>query len=143
MLYNINMMKTTIKATNLDLTPEIKKAIEEKIGVLDRLIPDIKTPLEAYIEVAVETRHHQKGKIYYAEANVKVLGEVIRAEAREENIFKAIGAVRAELQALLKKYKKRQIATREKAARTLKAALEEGEPRPEPSGREKGDALAS
>lgn len=113
-------MKVTIKATNLDLTPEIKEAIEEKIANLDRFIPDIKTPLEAFIEVAVETLHHQKGKIYYAEANIKVLGEVIRAEAKEENIYKALGILKDELQDLLKKYKKRQIAKREKAIRALK-----------------------
>lgn len=113
-------MKTNIKATNLDLTLEIKKAIEEKIGVLDKFIPDIKTPTEAYVEVSKETRHHQKGEIYYAEVNLKVLGEVVRAEAREENIFKAIGIVKDELQELLKKYKKKQIAKREKAARAIK-----------------------
>ena len=124
MVYNINMMKLTIKATNLDLTPEIKQALEEKIATLDRLLPGVKTPLEASIEVAVETRHHQKGEIYYAEANIKILGEVVRAEAREENIFKAIGVVKKELQGLLKKYKKKQIARREKAARALKEKLE-------------------
>ncbi|MFH1780463.1 MAG: ribosome-associated translation inhibitor RaiA [Candidatus Nealsonbacteria bacterium] len=106
-------MKTTIKATDIALTPEIRKTIGEKIGVLDKLILDIKTPLEAYVEVALETRHHQKGKIYYAEANIKILGEVIRAEAREENIFKAIGAVKEKLQKLLIKYKKKQMPKRE------------------------------
>jgi len=113
-------MKVTIKATNLDLTLEIKKAIDEKIAMLDRFIPGVKIPLEAFVEVAQETRHHQKGKIYYAEANIKVLGEVIRAEAREESIFKAIAALKEELQGLLKKYKKKQIAKREKAVRALK-----------------------
>ena len=122
------MMKTTIKATNLELTSEIKKAIEEKISALDKLIPNIETPIEAYVEVSKETRHHQKGEIYYAETNIKILGEVIRAEAREENIFKAIGAVKEELQELLNKYKKKQIAKREKAARAVK---------------EKGDDLSS
>ena len=122
------MMKTTIKATNLDLTLAVKKAVAEKIGTLDKLIPHIKTPIEAYVEVALETRHHQKGAIYYAEVNIKVLGEVIRAEAKEESIFRAIGAVRKELQGLLKKYTKKQIAKREKAVRALK---------------EKSDALAS
>lgn len=114
------MMKTNIKATNLELTLEIKKAVAEKIGTLDKLIPHIKTPIEADVEVALETRHHQKGAIYYAEANLRVLGEVIRAEAKEESIFKAINAVREELQGLLKKYKKKQIAKREKAVRALK-----------------------
>ena len=114
------MMKTIIKATNLELTLRLKKAIDEKIGVLDKLMPHIKTPITAYIEVALETRHHQKGEIYYAEANIKVLGEIIRVEARAENIFKAISALRDELQELLKKYKKKRIAKRERAARDLK-----------------------
>ena len=118
------MMKTTIKATNLKLTLEITKAIKEKISVLDKLMPGIRTPVEARVEVALETRHHQKGEIYYAEANLKVLGEIVRAEARADNIFKAISAVRDELQELLEKYKKKRIAKRERAQRALKEKLE-------------------
>jgi len=108
-------MKVTIKATNLNLTPAIKKAIEEKITTLDKFIPHIDTSVEAFVEVALETRHHKKGNIYYTEANIKVPGRVLRSEAREENIYKAINTVKDELQLLLKKYKKRQIAKREKA----------------------------
>lgn len=102
-------MKVTIKATNLDLTPGIKKAIEEKIATLDKFIPYIDSTVEAFAEVAVETRHHKQGKIYYAEANIKVPGKIIRSEAREENIYKAINTVKDELQQLLKKYKEKQI----------------------------------
>lgn len=100
-------MKVTIKATNLDLTPEVKKAIEEKIAVLDKFLSYTDPSVEAFIEVAAETRHHQKGNIYYAEATIKVPGEIIRAEAREENIYKAINTVKDELQVNLKKYKEK------------------------------------
>ena len=67
-------MKISIKATNLNLTPAIKKAIEEKIATLDKFIPHAGADdsVEAFVEVALETRHHRKGKIYYAEANIKV-----------------------------------------------------------------------
>lgn len=99
-------MKVTIKATNLELTPVIKKAIEEKIATLDKFIPHIGTSVEAFVEVALETRHHKKGKIYYAEANIKVPGKIIRSEAREENIYRAINEIKDELQRLLKEYKK-------------------------------------
>ncbi len=102
-------MRVIIKATNLDLTPEIKKAIEEKIAALDKFIPLIDPTIEAFVEVAVETRHHRKGKIYYAEANIKVPGKILRSEAREENIYKAINTVKDELQMLLKKYRGRRI----------------------------------
>ena len=98
-------MKVTIKATNLSLTPEIKKAIEEKIATLDKFISHTDTLVEAFVEVAINTRHHKKGKIYYAEANIKIQGEIIRSEAKEDNIFKAINTVKDELQRLLKKYK--------------------------------------
>lgn len=100
-------MKITVKATNLDLTPEVKKAIEEKIATLDKFISHIDPSIEAFVEVAVETSHHKKGKIYYAETNIKVPGRIIRAKAREENIYKAINTVKDELQVLLKKYKER------------------------------------
>lgn len=113
-------MKVTIKTTNLDLTPAIKKAIEEKIATLDKFIPYIDTSLQAFFEVALETRRHKKGKIYYAEANIKVPGKIIRSEAREENIYRAINEVKDELQRLLEKYQKRQIAKRERAVRSLK-----------------------
>ncbi|MBI2450466.1 MAG: ribosome-associated translation inhibitor RaiA [Candidatus Nealsonbacteria bacterium] len=105
-------MKTTIKATNLKLTPEIEKAIKEKISSLDKFIPHINMPLEAFVEVALETRHHQKGNIFYAEANIKVPGRVIRSEAKDEDIYKAINALKDELKLLLNKYKEKQIALR-------------------------------
>ena len=101
-------MKVTIKATSLDLTPEVKEAIEEKIATLDKFISHIDASVEAFVEVAVETRHHKKGRIYYAEASIKVPGEIIRSEAREENIYKAINTVKDELQVRLKKHKERQ-----------------------------------
>jgi len=102
-------MKVTIKATNLKLTPGIKKAIEEKIATLDKFIPHIGTSVEAFVEVALETRHHKKGKIYYAEANIKVPGRIVRSEARGEDIYQAINEIKDELQRLLKKDKKRRV----------------------------------
>ena len=98
-------MKITIKATNLSLTPEIQKAIEEKIATLDKFISCTDALVEAFVEIAVDNRHHKKGKIYYAEANVKIQGEIIRSEVKEDNIFKAINVVKDELQRLLKKHK--------------------------------------
>jgi ribosomal subunit interface protein len=98
-------MKVTIKATNLILTPEIKKAIEEKIATLDKFISGADASIEAFVEVALETRHHQKGEIYCAEADIRIPGRIIRSEAKEKNIFKAINTVKDELQRLLKKYK--------------------------------------
>ncbi len=103
-------MKVNIKSTNLKLTSGIKKAIEEKIAPLDKFLPNANMPVKAFVEVALETKHHKKGGIYYAEANIQVPGKIIRSEAKEESLYKAINEVKDELQLLLKKYKNRQIA---------------------------------
>ncbi len=108
-------MKLSIKTTNLELTPEIKKAIEEKFAVLDKYTSHIKTPVKAFVEVALETRHHKKGKIFYAEANIQVPGRMIRAEAEEEGIFQAINEIKDELRRLLEEYKKIEIDKRKAA----------------------------
>jgi len=113
-------MKVTIKATNLKLSSEIKKAIEEKIATLDKFIPHIDGSVKAYVEVAIETRHHRKGSIYYAEANIEVPGALLRSEAKEENIYKAINRVKDELQVLLKKYKEKQKAKKKRKVRVFK-----------------------
>ena len=114
-------MKVSIKATNLKLTPEIKKAIEVKIATLDKFISHLDpSSVKVFVEVTLETRHHKKGEIYYAEANIKVPGKIIRSEAEGEDIYQTIDEVKDELQALLKKYKKRKSAKRKRAGRALK-----------------------
>jgi len=118
-------MKVFIKATNLKLTSEIRKAIEEKISPLDRFIPNIKVPLKAFVEVGLANRHHQKGDIYYAEVNLNLPGKILRSEAREETAYKAINTIKDELQLLLKKYTEKKIARREKALISLKTKYRE------------------
>jgi len=113
-------MKVTIKATNLKLTPAIKRAIKKQIATLDKFIPYIDSSVGAFVEVALETRHHKKGKIYYTEANIEVPGKIIRAEAKEKNLYQAINMVKDELQRSLKKYKKRGVAKKERASRAIK-----------------------
>ncbi|PIV45268.1 MAG: hypothetical protein COS25_00760 [Candidatus Nealsonbacteria bacterium CG02_land_8_20_14_3_00_37_10] len=72
-----------------------------------KFIPHVDpSAVEAFVEVAFEAHHHKKGKIYYAEINIKVPGKIIRAEAKEENIYKAVNQVKDELQLILKKYNK-------------------------------------
>lgn len=100
-------MKTIIKATNLELTPEIKKAIEEKIGSLDKFISHIDPAvIQASVEVAFEKGYEDKEKAYYAEVNIKLPGNIIRSEARGNNIYKAINEVKDELQRSFRKYKR-------------------------------------
>ena len=96
-------MNIIIKSTNIELIPKIKDYIDKKIGGLEKYFNKI---IEARVEIGIITKHHQAGKIYRAEVNLKVPGGLIRVEKTvEKDIFKAIDKVRDHLARLLKRYK--------------------------------------
>ena len=107
-------MQIIIKATQFDLTVSIKKNIEEKIESLSKFIFYPKDSVKVFVEVALETKHHKKGEIYYAEINIKTADKVFRSEARKENLYQAINQAKKELQKILRKDKEKRIVKRNK-----------------------------
>ena len=98
-------MNITIKATNLELTPELRAYIEEKFQHLTHYFDNI---LEAHIEIEKTTRHHQKGEIFRAEANLRVpVKGVLRVEKTEKDIYKAIDKVKDHFKEELIRYKEK------------------------------------
>ncbi|MDP3999028.1 MAG: ribosome-associated translation inhibitor RaiA [bacterium] len=102
-------MKINIKATNLDLTPAIRSYIEEKIGSLEKYLKRLveKGAVEAFIEIARITKHHQKGPVFKAECNLELPGKLVRAEHSDWNIRRAVDEIKKELQREVSKYKER------------------------------------
>lgn len=112
-------MKIVIKATKIELTPEIREEIDTKIGELEKFIT-AGTLTSCYVEVERTTFHHKKGYIFRAEANIELPGTLLRAEAQRETLSQAITELKDELQRELKKYKNRQEAKRRRGGRMLK-----------------------
>lgn len=106
-------MEVEIYAPGIKLTPKIERHIKQELGNLDKFLGDLK-PLASPIEVGVTTRHHQKGKIYRAEINLKLPGKLLRAEEEAENIHTAINIIKEEIERQIKKYKEKPLAEREK-----------------------------
>lgn len=102
--FNIKFMKLNIKAANLDLTPELKDYIREKMDMLDKYLGKIKI-ISAHFEASKTTNHHKKGEIYRAEANLAIGGDLLRVQKTEKDIFKAIDKVKDHLELVIKKYK--------------------------------------
>ncbi|HNP75455.1 MAG TPA: ribosome-associated translation inhibitor RaiA [bacterium] len=95
-------MQINIKAQKARLAPEAHQIINEKIGSLTKYCDCI---IKADIEVGISTRHHQKGDIYLAKANLEVPGRLLRAEAETDDIGKSMNIVREKLKLELKRYK--------------------------------------
>jgi len=123
-------MRIIIKATNIKLTKSLRDFIEEKIGELEKFLEDIlkkidifngKEPrAEVYVEIGKPSRHHRKGEVFYAEAQIPLPGKGVRSEACREDLMMAIVEVKDELQRLLKKYKRTQKAQQMRTQRRIK-----------------------
>jgi putative sigma-54 modulation protein len=107
----------SFKGTNMDLTPAIKKYVEEKIEAIEKLCLDFEPAAEVRVEVGKTTTHHSKGPHYRAEMQLSVPGEVLRAEEQDENLYAAIDAVKDQLRRQVKSYKDRLKDRVQRAAR--------------------------
>lgn len=107
-------MKIILTSTNLDLTPSLKNYIEIKFGSLSRFVKrfDKEGAAEIRIEVSRTTRHHRKGSVFRAEADLRLPGKMLRAEARNRDIRLAINEVKDELQLQIRKYRTKHSAGR-------------------------------
>ncbi len=104
-------MKMNIKSTNLELTPAIKKYVEEKMSGIEHFLG--KEPVINFdIEVELTTKHHNKGEIFRAEANLEIVKDLLRVEKTEADLYKAIDKVKDHLVELIKKHKEKRIAKR-------------------------------
>jgi len=100
-------MKISIKATNLDSTPALKEYVEDKIGALGKFIKrwDLEGAVEIWLEVGRTTKHHNKGDVFRAEADLRLPGKILRAEEQDSDVRVAIDRVRDKLKREIEKYK--------------------------------------
>lgn len=120
-------MNIIIKATNFTLTPAIEEEISEKLGSIEKYIPANTEPLELRVEVALTTKHHQKGDIFRAEANLRIHDDIIRVESDKEELIMAITDVKDELQESIKRYKGKQDDAARGAKEEMHKMIEEME----------------
>lgn len=95
------------EASNLDLTPSLRAYIEEKLGGLAKFLMrlDDKGAVELLLEVSRTTRHHHKGNVFRAEADVRLPGKVLRAVHEDKDVRTAIDLLRNKLRQEIEKYK--------------------------------------
>lgn len=103
------MKINSTKATNFEMTDAIASYINEKLEAIEKFTQDFEPVAEMDIEVAKTTNHHAKGPFFYAEMNLHIPGQVIRATNEAEDLYAAIDAVKDEVIRQLKDHKERMI----------------------------------
>lgn len=99
-------MQVKIKATKIELTAEIKKLIQTKMDMIEKYLGKVQVN-NCDFEIEKSLNKQNNGKIYRAEVNLSVPGEVLRIEKTEVDINKAIEKVKDHLQRSVKKYKEK------------------------------------
>jgi putative sigma-54 modulation protein len=100
-------MQIIIHSKNLDITPAIREYVEIKIGSLKRFLKRFETKSEiiAEIEMVRTTKHHKRGDVFYAEANLHMPKKILRAEHYDSDIRIAIDEIKNKLHKEITKYK--------------------------------------
>lgn len=98
-------MKIDITTKNITVDEPLKIFIEEKIGSLEKFVQ--KGPVSVRVEIGKPSRHHRTGPVFYAEANLKIGGALLRGEAAHKDLRAAIVQVKDALQTEIKKFKEK------------------------------------
>ncbi len=99
-------MRYTITGRNVEITPGLKKAVEDKVGKLERYFqPDTEV-------IATLSVQKDKQKI---EVTIPVKGRIIRAEESSNDMYASIDLVEEILERQIKKYKNKLIDKKQSA----------------------------
>lgn len=112
-------MQIKIKATNIELTPEIKDYVQEKIDMLEKYLGGVQV-LNCDVEVGMSVGGQASGEIYRAEANLAVQGDLLRVEKTEKDLFKAIDKVKDHLARSIRRYKEKRFDRERKVEQNFK-----------------------
>ena len=108
-------MKFIIVGRNIEVTPGLRAAVEEKIGKLDKYFnPDT----EVHVTLSVE-KDRQK-----IEVTIPVKGSIIRSEQVSNDMYVSIDLVEEIIERQLKKYKNKIVDKQQAAASFIKAYVE-------------------
>jgi len=100
------IMRYKITGRNIEVTPGLKAAVEEKIGKLERYFNQ---DTEAIVTLSVE-KERQK-----IEVTIPVKGTIIRAEQQSNDMYVSIDLVEEIIERQLKKYKNKLIDKKQSA----------------------------
>lgn len=105
-------MRLQVKGRNLEVSEQIRKYAEEKLGKLDRIVSD---PTRVELELAVE-KNPSISNNHVAEATVWTKGPVLRAREASGDMKASIDQLVAKLERQVKRYReKRRVAPRRHA----------------------------
>lgn len=120
-------MKVIVKTKNLEASIALNSFVEKKFSRLKKFIDILKredeagkTLAEVFVELEKETRHHKKGDIFVVKSRVQLPGRSLMAQAKSDDLFKAVIEAKNELKMEIEKYKFRIIDKNRRQQRKMR-----------------------
>lgn len=107
-------MKIIIEKSGELVTPPFEAYIKDKLSSLEKLITHFEEngEVEIWLEVVRTTKHHGKGDVFRAAADLRMPKKILRAEEYADDARKAVLIMKDTLRGEIEKYKARFEETR-------------------------------
>lgn len=115
-------MRINIKATGIELTPEVFEYVEKRLVSLGKFFASAPHAVME-VEVGKSTQHHRSGAVFRAEVHVSGQGLDAHAASEQEDVRQAIDAVRDEMARKLTHEKGKREALYRRGARAVKEMM--------------------
>ena len=112
-------MRYTIVGRNIEVTPGLRQAVEDKIGKLDRYF----TP-DTEVNVTLSVQRERQN----IEVTIPIKGTIIRAEESSNDMYVSIDLVEEIIERQILKYKRKLVDRKQSAASFSDAFIQEDTP---------------
>lgn len=117
------MIRTNVKATNIELTPEISDYLSKRLSAFEKLISHHPDAAIIDVELGRTTKHHQTGDVYRAEINVHVGHRSFRASRETPDLYTSIDEAKDQMMDELRSDKERRISLVRRGSQHVKAFI--------------------
>lgn len=115
-------MIKNIKTTSIELTPAIEHYLQDKLAMLEKVLP-LDNPADALanIEIGRTSEHHKTGlDIYRAEINLSYQGKMLRCEVENADLYLAIDGVKDKMVQEVRREQKKKNSLLRRGGRIIK-----------------------
>jgi putative sigma-54 modulation protein len=104
-------MQIIIESGGMELSESVRAYAEKRFRTLEKLLARFEKEgdKELHVEVLRTTRHHRKGDVYQANAQLRLPGKMLNAEEKADDIHTAIDVAKDVLKMEIEKYKEKLI----------------------------------
>jgi len=81
------MLNVNIKATNIEITPDITDYLTKKLSALEKFIKESDSGAEAKVEIGKTTNHQLNGNIFFTEINFHIDDRDFRVRSELDSLM--------------------------------------------------------